>query len=162
MMGPAVATFEVVSFVGNGELSWSEHPDMVRYKVQWASSLEGQWYDSWDMLKGIEAKGSDQTVLVPMFYRDVGVDAHTVLMIHGDAEPGSNPITDEMGHGLLIKGDTRVSTDAFRFGGAASTSTAAGITWSRPSAMIGPSGPAISPPNSGSISPRLPLPLAST
>ena len=117
MMGLAEASFEVVSFGGNGELRWSEHPDMVGYKVQWASSLEGEWYDSWEMLRGIEATGSDHTVLVPMFYRVVGVDAHTVVMIHGDGEQASTSITDEMEHEIEVKGDAHISREASRFGG---------------------------------------------
>jgi hypothetical protein len=117
MMGPAEATFEIVSFGGNGELRWAEHPDMVRYKVQWASSLEGEWYDSWEMLRGIEATGSDHTVLVPMFYRVVGVDAHTVLIVHGDGEHGSKRVADEMEHAIQVRGDAHISTEASRFGG---------------------------------------------
>jgi len=117
MMGLAQGSIEVVSFSGNGELTWSENPDLVRYKVQWASSLDGEWHDSWHTLTGLEPTGSVNTARVPMFYRVVGVDAHTVLMIHADAKHGNRCITDEIEHELLVKGDTHISTDASRFGG---------------------------------------------
>ena len=90
---------------------------MVRYKVQWASSLDGEWHDFGEMLTGIDATGSDHTVLVPMFYRVVGVDAPTVLMIHGDGEQGSRLITDEIEHVIQVQGDAHISTEASRFGG---------------------------------------------
>jgi hypothetical protein len=72
---PAVAQTSVVtSFDHNGRISWTATTTNVdHYRVEWASSLTGQWFYSWTGLDNIAPSNGEIATNVPMFYRIVAV-----------------------------------------------------------------------------------------
>jgi len=71
----ALATNIVITaFSGNGEITWTNDVTNVTYRVQWASSLQGQdvWQNDWRSLNTIPS-GTNTSFLssVPMFYQVV-------------------------------------------------------------------------------------------
>jgi len=64
----------ITSLGGNGSLSWtSSVPGALEYQVEWASSLNGPWTNSWLGLDRVFPTNSAYTVHVPMFYRVTAV-----------------------------------------------------------------------------------------
>jgi len=60
----------VASLARNGELTFACPEPGRTYLVEWASSPDGPWSDSWDGLCRIEPESAPSaTVAVPMFYR---------------------------------------------------------------------------------------------
>lgn len=104
----------------NGELSWSNHPGAIQYRVEWAPTVNGVWTNSWDSLNAIAATGSSYSVQVPMFYRLVAImPDYARLLLHGDGTNGDNRFPDAAGsHPVAAFGDVQVSTAQSRFGGA--------------------------------------------
>lgn len=60
---------EIMSFHGNGELTWTNATTGVVCHVEWASSPEGPWLRTWNHLTAITITGATTTVDVPTFYR---------------------------------------------------------------------------------------------
>jgi hypothetical protein len=109
----------ISSYSGNGKLSWSNAQDTIQYSVEWASSLNGVWTNSWSMLSAIPATSSVYTVDVPMFYRLVAVTA-TKLLLHCDGTNGAVSFPDAAGGHLVVAvGDAQVSAAQGQFGSAA-------------------------------------------
>lgn len=63
----------ITSFQGNGQVTWTNAANTSAvYHIEWAASLNGPWYRSFQNLKYIEAQSNTTfTVDVPMFYRVV-------------------------------------------------------------------------------------------
>jgi formylglycine-generating enzyme required for sulfatase activity len=62
----------ITSFHGNGQLMWTNSITNVAYRVEWASSLTGTWYQSWQPIMYLEARtNAGMSAEVPMFYRVV-------------------------------------------------------------------------------------------
>lgn len=60
----------IAGFQGNGELSVTGVWTNAACRVEWASSLDGPWYRSWQTLDYEESKtNTSMTFKVPMFYR---------------------------------------------------------------------------------------------
>ena len=84
----------IQSLSGNGVLTWTNHPQAISYKVQWAPTLAGPWSDSWESLTNFPATGAVYTAAVPMFYRLGAVlstnlpTTPSTLLIHGDGPDG--------------------------------------------------------------------------
>lgn len=70
-VGAFAQQVEIVSFHRNGMLTWTGTTDCISYEVQWASSLDGPWTNSWESLTHIPATTGTIAALVPMFYRVV-------------------------------------------------------------------------------------------
>ena len=64
---------EIVSFHGNGTLTWANATTGVVCHVEWASSLSGSWFRTWTDLANLRITNHTTTVAVPMFYRVVCV-----------------------------------------------------------------------------------------
>ena len=111
----------ILSFPGNGELTWSNCPGAVQYKVEWASSLNGGWTNSWESLNAILATGSTYTVRVPVFYRLVATfPDYARLLLHCDGPGGATNFPDAAGgHAVSAVGSARVSAAQAKFGNAA-------------------------------------------
>lgn len=79
--------FKITTFDSNGELTFSTSTNYGSYSVQWASSPDGPWNNSWNGLKALVASGRTSiTCRVPMFYRVVAtpsVDAGEMVAIAG-------------------------------------------------------------------------------
>ena len=59
----------IVSFSGNGRLTWTNAPGVNGFAVQWASRPSGPWSNNWHGLDSIVTTGTATTACVPMFYR---------------------------------------------------------------------------------------------
>ena len=59
----------IVSFSGNGRLTWTNAPGVHGFAVQWASKPSGPWSNNWHGLDSIVTTGTATTASVPMFYR---------------------------------------------------------------------------------------------
>lgn len=117
----AQTEFTIDSFTRNGELSWSNYPGAMEYRVEWTPQLDrNRWTNSWDSLNGIAATGAYYTVEVPMFYRLIAVmPDYTRLLLYCDGSNGSTNFTDETGrHIVEVVGNPSVSTLKSKFGGA--------------------------------------------
>ena len=69
VMPPDTNVVLITSFDRNGTLTWMDQATQGFHSVQWASSLTGNWYNTWDFLVNFSATGGTRTVEVPMFYR---------------------------------------------------------------------------------------------
>jgi hypothetical protein len=116
------------SFSRNGEISWSNYPGAVEYRVEWAPDLTGTWTNSWSALNGIPADGEVYTVKVPMFYRIVAImPDYARLLLHCDGSDGSTEFIDETGrHSATVIGDAQISVAEGRFGGSSAFFDGAG------------------------------------
>jgi ribonuclease Z len=66
---------KINSFGTNGLLSWSDPGGSgTHYAIQWASSLNGHWYNWSESMTNFTGLGPTGTVPVPMFYRVVVPD----------------------------------------------------------------------------------------
>jgi rhodanese-related sulfurtransferase len=65
---------EILSLSQNGVITWSNSTLNVTCRVEWASSPEGPWHDSWDSLTGIAITNHVTERAVPMFYRVVATE----------------------------------------------------------------------------------------
>ena len=117
----AESNLVISAFSGNGELSWSNFPGAIQYRVEWAPTLNGSWTNSWDALVGIPATGSTYTVQVPMFYRLVAsLPDYARLLLHFDGADGDVNFPDAAnGHSVTTSGDMHVSAEQTKFGSAA-------------------------------------------
>src|ERR1017187_1765128 len=61
--------FRILSFSGNGQLTWTNAFTNALYSVEWAPMVTGPWTDSWASLKGFAVGGPVSTAQVPMLYR---------------------------------------------------------------------------------------------
>jgi len=63
----------ITSFQGNGQVTWTNGLNTnAAYHMEWAASLDGPWYRSFQNLNYIEAQSNTSFVaFVPMFYRVV-------------------------------------------------------------------------------------------
>ena len=62
----------ITGLQGSGELSVTGLWTNASYRVEWASSLTGQWFRSWEHLEKLPTRtNTAATVSVPMFYRVV-------------------------------------------------------------------------------------------
>lgn len=59
---------DITSFA-NGSIVWSNSAPNGYSSVEWASSLTGTWYRTWQWLRDIEATPGEMQREVPMFYR---------------------------------------------------------------------------------------------
>ncbi len=73
VIGVAEADLVITSFQGNGQVTWTNGVNTSAvYHVEWAASLSGPWYRSFQNLNLIEAQSNTAfTASVPMFYRVV-------------------------------------------------------------------------------------------
>ena len=71
----AAQTPDVVSFDGNGTLTWTNADTGLYYRVEWAPCLtdSNAWRSDYRSLTDIRSTGDTVSVKVPMFYRVVGV-----------------------------------------------------------------------------------------
>lgn len=53
----------------NGRITWTATPTPATCHVEWASSPEGPWFQTWSQLKGIVATGATATAQVPLYFR---------------------------------------------------------------------------------------------
>ena len=62
---------DIISFHGNGQLTWTNSDTNLFYQVQWAASLVGSsvWQSSYATLSDIQSTNPTITTSVPMFYR---------------------------------------------------------------------------------------------
>lgn len=73
-MVQAQSNLYITSFHGNGMLTWSNVVPNATCDVEWASSPEGPWTNSWETLKEIPTgTNAEMSASVPMFYRVVMV-----------------------------------------------------------------------------------------
>jgi hypothetical protein len=83
----------VLSFPGNGELSWNgSNSAVTSFRVEWAPGLAGPWFTNWPLV-GIPTTNGPITVQVPMFYRVVGVSNACPSGLPGDCCADATPIT---------------------------------------------------------------------
>jgi hypothetical protein len=70
--GSSGQTPAIIQRQGNGMLTWTNSVTNVQYRIEWASTLEGPWYYSWESLSHIRS-GTNYllTASIPMFYRVV-------------------------------------------------------------------------------------------
>ncbi len=62
----------ITGLYGNGTLAWADAQyEGSTYKVEWASSLDGNWSDDWSTLSSIQMTNTEVAVEVPMFFRIV-------------------------------------------------------------------------------------------
>jgi rhodanese-related sulfurtransferase len=62
---------QILSLSQNGLLTWSNATLNATCRVEWASSLQGPWFSSWDALASIVVTHHVTQCSVPMFYRVV-------------------------------------------------------------------------------------------
>ena len=55
LVAPAFAQTSVISSFANGRLAWSNSADTGYHRIEWASSLTGSWYKTWQFLKDMPA-----------------------------------------------------------------------------------------------------------
>lgn len=68
----AESNLVITSFASNGRLTWSNLAPNSTCRVEWASSLNGPWTNTWDHLNNISTGTNTQlSAFVPMFYRVV-------------------------------------------------------------------------------------------
>ncbi len=62
---------DIVSYQGNGALTWTNSNTNLFYQIQWAASLTGTgvWQSSFAQLTDIVSTNPTPTIPVPMFYR---------------------------------------------------------------------------------------------
>ena len=61
---------EIISFQSNGGIAWTNAMTNAAYQVEWASSLTGNWYNSWESCRTLQSSTSTTgRASVPMFYR---------------------------------------------------------------------------------------------
>lgn len=67
------ADMAITSFSSNGQVTWTNGVDTSAvYRVEWAASLSGPWYSSFQNLNPVEGLSNTSfTLAVPMFYRVV-------------------------------------------------------------------------------------------
>ncbi|MDI9380512.1 MAG: hypothetical protein QM845_06470, partial [Verrucomicrobiota bacterium] len=71
----ALGQLQIDSLGANGLLSWSDPGGTgTHYAVQWASSIDGPWYNWSDAVANLTGLGPAGTASVPMFYRVVTPD----------------------------------------------------------------------------------------
>ena len=85
----------ITGFQGNGEVTVTGLWTNARYHVEWASSLDGPWYRSWQPCYDEESQSNTTvTIKVPMFYRVVMSSnpppAGMVLVDAGSFQMGDN------------------------------------------------------------------------
>lgn len=121
LVAQAEANLVISSFSGNGELTWSNLPGAIEYRVEWASTANGTWTNSWNSLNSIGATGSTYSVQVPMFYRLVAImPDYARLLLHGDGIGGAASFPDAAGgRAVAAFGDVQVSAAQSQFGGSA-------------------------------------------
>ena len=83
----------ITAFHGNGDLTWTNSVSNATYRVEWASSLTGTWFRSWQELSHVETHSNTTiSVSVPMFYRVImlsnPMSADMVLVDAGSFEMG--------------------------------------------------------------------------
>jgi hypothetical protein len=69
---------EITSFTGDGVITWTQGTNTISsYTVEWASSLDGPWSNSWDSLADIAPTNTQMSAPVPLYYRVVGKQTPT-------------------------------------------------------------------------------------
>ena len=95
----------IVSYHGNGELTWTNNDTNLFYQIQWSSSLtqSNAWRSNYLPLTDIQSSDSILTSSVPMFYRVCGTSNRVVYPspIAKTGQKGSNQTGDD---GDLQKG----------------------------------------------------------
>ena len=77
----------IVQNQDNGTLTWTNDVTNVQYRVEWASSLDGPWYYSWESLSHVNSGTNySLTVPIPMFYRVVTLPESEHLTIQADPD----------------------------------------------------------------------------
>lgn len=80
----------ITSFEGNGQLTFTQMEDATEYTVEWASSLDGQWTNTWEHLTHIPTNQTPNiTVAVPMFYRVVAAVQPAIGSLQVTLSPAS-------------------------------------------------------------------------
>ena len=83
----------IIQNQGNGTLTWTNDVTNIQYRVEWASSLDGPWYYSWESLSHVNSGTNySLTVPIPMFYRVVTL-------------PESEHLTIQVNPGTVLTGD---------------------------------------------------------
>jgi len=71
-VGAGAEEFLIQSFDRSGRLTFNEVPSATVYRVEWSSSPDGPWTDSWNSLNAIVGTGNGSvTCSVPTWYRVV-------------------------------------------------------------------------------------------
>ncbi len=84
-MGSFAQTPVLIQSRDNGSLSWTNDASNATYRVEWAATLDGPWFYSWDSLNHIAAgTNKSLTVSIPMFYRVTTLPASEHLVITAD------------------------------------------------------------------------------
>lgn len=81
--------FEITSFSRNGEISWDDTNTNGIYRIEWASTLTGEWHSTWSDQSSIWATGGVLSAKVPMFYRVVHWPRQTneMMLVAGGGQP---------------------------------------------------------------------------
>jgi len=91
--------FEIQSFHRNGELEFNQIPNAASYRVEWASSLQGEWkpFSELAALDNIVPTGEGNVIVtVPLFYRVVADTAPPDMV---EVEGGTFTMGDTWGTG---------------------------------------------------------------
>jgi hypothetical protein len=89
----------ITSFQGNGVITWTNNVTNAIYRIEWASTPTGTWYNAWDILRNITVTtNTSMSAPVPMFYRVTMISEAEHLTIF------ANPTT------LTYNGDQTVLT----------------------------------------------------
>lgn len=115
---------EILSFQGNGALTWTNSDTNLFYRIEWAASLSDTngWRSSFETLSDIRSTDNTVTVTVPMFFRIVATSNAT-------ARVSSSTQTVAAPAGITASNQAAAGTAAWWFTGTG------GATGSLPAAM---------------------------
>jgi formylglycine-generating enzyme required for sulfatase activity len=118
LVGPAFGQAPVItSFQGNGTLTWTNSLTNVSYRVEWASSLDGRWRQSWQSLSSVESLTNRVfRVPVPMFYRVALVPRALppgMVLVDADSFQMGNPHTNGIWYAFVEQPVHEVYVSAF-------------------------------------------------
>lgn len=107
-IGFAQEPLQITALHRNGELLFEDEPDIPSgYQIQWAPTVQGPWYDSWENLSFLLKPAGDGSVsiTVPMFYRVIRMDSFAALpepVVDEDYYDGGEPDEDKVELGRLL------------------------------------------------------------
>jgi hypothetical protein len=81
LAAPAIAQVVIVSFQGNGILTWTDpgFESNSLHRIEWAPAVTGPWAGDWSGLRLLEMTNITGSSAVPMFYRVVRETNQTTI-----------------------------------------------------------------------------------